>query len=902
MSLTILNRKLDALNEKERRLRQTYDVRGKNKFQHRYINDLKEDFKEDLILRYGNKPYGLGWHENELAEEEEEAMAQEEEKQENLDDINNDQVEEEDEENEGENDDIITTGLMSSNNFRPQSGKVNLVSPQHRPFSASAARPMTASSAKGLNSNSQAFMFNNRPISAIAAKGQKGAYDSSDFQFGLVKSLQNTHQGFFREGNQNLQGSTSHQDLNSKMRVNEAIFWKNTKKFDISKSTKSFDTKRLLFESQHSNPKLLASSDLKFLREAKIGSTLEASKLKAPENYEFEDIALSQKQLKTEKTFTEIEETEKLNSSVESDAKVTFNQSLSYIQFLRIDTPTDGSRIGNMFSPHEGSSNRIKKLSRPFTAHPTIPSSTSAQKKTLDIIVEHTPQQQSRRLYFSSLSDIRKKTFFLKLYSIESSSENHPNSSKELKLVQWEAFRDITNKEEFQSLHLIISDLNNFDHAKYELEFQKGGGLKVKDKDGYKPFGDVYKEFVELTKTNLTSVIVYYETTTNKMFEVFSRIIVYEKQENEYEIQVWRNIYRYILHTLVLANSPLYPEARNYHDLSRIIKEIIEDRSDFVSPLSKQIQKMKDHPIIIERNGHVYNFDFHSYILECSSFYARVLEHELNGGVDEINHGKPKKSAISDKKTRPFSATASKDKLLSSGGKQIQAFQRADLSGDSNTSLEPLLIPSPIKGNSSAQGAARVRPETASVVSRNISGNLNRIVEEPYDYERPASSRRENERRNLSPFMPKAPGLKLESPDMTLKGGRMEILQALRYPPNTSQSMRSDPFAFNNFMKPMEGSYHIEYPYQAYSSSQVTSPQNFGDVFQKDSNGVTVRYKKSMVKKKGNIVIKRPQSGVIKKSIEPHNPEKHLTINGLGSTRASSNSSGNLRNGFRFKF
>ena len=58
MSLSILNKKFDALNEKEQRLRQTYDVRGTNKHQHRYIQDLKEDFKEDLILRYGNKPYG----------------------------------------------------------------------------------------------------------------------------------------------------------------------------------------------------------------------------------------------------------------------------------------------------------------------------------------------------------------------------------------------------------------------------------------------------------------------------------------------------------------------------------------------------------------------------------------------------------------------------------------------------------------------------------------------------------------------------------------------------------------------------------------------------------------------------------------------------------------------------
>lgn len=99
-----------------------------------------------------------------------------------------------------------------------------------------------------------------------------------------------------------------------------------------------------MFESQHSNPKLLASSDLKFLREAKIGVTLDGAKLRDPENYEFEDIALKDRQRRTEKTFTDIEETEKLNSSVESDAKLTFNQSLSYIQYLRVDTPTDGTR------------------------------------------------------------------------------------------------------------------------------------------------------------------------------------------------------------------------------------------------------------------------------------------------------------------------------------------------------------------------------------------------------------------------------------------------------------------------------------------------------------------------------------------------------------------------------
>jgi len=95
--------------------------------------------------------------------------------------------------------------------------------------------------------------------------------------------------------------------------------------------------------------------------------------------------------------------------------------------------------------------------------------------------------------------------------------------------------------------------------------------------------------------------------------------------------------------------------------------------------------------------------------------------------------------------------------------------------------------------------------------------------------------------------MPKSPGLKLESPDMTLRGGRMKILQAFRCSPNTPQIMRPDCFEFNNFMKHMEGSYHTEYPHRAYSSSQVTSPQHFGEVLRQGSNGVTVRYKKSRV-------------------------------------------------------
>jgi len=69
------------------------------------------------------------------------------------------------------------------------------------------------------------------------------------------------------------------------------------------------------------------------------------------------------------------------------------------------------------------------------------------------------------------------------------------------------------------------------------------------------------------------------------------------------------------------------------------------------------------------------------------------LEQEVQG-VEDIN-AKAKRTKTntnigSAKKARPFSAVDSKDKLLSSGSKQIQAFQRSDFSGDSNAALEPL--------------------------------------------------------------------------------------------------------------------------------------------------------------------------------------------------------------------
>ena len=52
MSFSILNKKFDELNDKEKKIQSTFNVIGTNKYQHRYIKDLKDDFKEEMILKY----------------------------------------------------------------------------------------------------------------------------------------------------------------------------------------------------------------------------------------------------------------------------------------------------------------------------------------------------------------------------------------------------------------------------------------------------------------------------------------------------------------------------------------------------------------------------------------------------------------------------------------------------------------------------------------------------------------------------------------------------------------------------------------------------------------------------------------------------------------------------------
>lgn len=51
MSLTLIQRKLDRLKDKEESIKQTFDIRGINKNQHRYIDDLREDYKRDMVLK-----------------------------------------------------------------------------------------------------------------------------------------------------------------------------------------------------------------------------------------------------------------------------------------------------------------------------------------------------------------------------------------------------------------------------------------------------------------------------------------------------------------------------------------------------------------------------------------------------------------------------------------------------------------------------------------------------------------------------------------------------------------------------------------------------------------------------------------------------------------------------------
>ena len=100
--------------------------------------------------------------------------------------------------------------------------------------------------------------------------------------------------------------------------------------------------------------------------------------------------------------------------------------------------------------------------------------------------------------------------------------------------------------------------------------------------------------------------------------------------------------------------------------------------------------------MIIERNGLVYNFDFHSYVYECSSFYANFLDKAL-GLIDEKQnnqkgHGRAQANSTLNKKMRPFSAVDLKNKPSTDRGQPLQAFQRVQeiTKLDSNHSVESL--------------------------------------------------------------------------------------------------------------------------------------------------------------------------------------------------------------------
>ena len=126
---------------------------------------------------------------------------------------------------------------------------------------------------------------------------------------------------------------------------------------------------------------------------------------------------------------------------------------------------------------------------------------------------------------------------------------------------------------------------------------------------------------------------------------------------------------------------------------------------------------------------------------------------------------------------------------------------------------------------------------------------------------------------------------------MTLQGDRMEIFQ--KTSPTYSQSQGR--LQLNQLLSPT-GGYASEYV-TTQNLTQYSSPKAFPDIFEHDPNGITVRYKKSLVKKKNSMIIKRPQSSYVKKPITPHKNE--LSVGGLGSGRIDRNTNSiNLR----FKF
>jgi len=106
--------------------------------------------------------------------------------------------------------------------------------------------------------------------------------------------------------------------------------------------------------------------------------------------------------------------------------------------------------------------------------------------------------------------------------------------------------------------------------------------------------------------------------------DFFSRVLVYEPDESDYDYAIWRNLYSFYVHILVFATAYLFPEFSSYSDFSRAIIGILDDKNNYITRFADKIYTMKDKPIIIERNEQVYNFDFNSYVIEFSQTYASL--------------------------------------------------------------------------------------------------------------------------------------------------------------------------------------------------------------------------------------------------------------------------------------
>jgi hypothetical protein len=234
MNLGILNKKFESLEEKERLVRMTYDVRGTNTHQHRFIQDLKEDFKEEFLMKYSTKSYGK--EKSVLINVIDVGLMEQNNSSMKMQGIKDYHKIKETNLQEG----VSTQEAIESSNpmikKRHFSAKLGGNFNKARPISASNRRPITASTIRPQTATSKAEtvsmsrMFgSSRPVSAINKKNLNyESYNTMEYNLSPKQVSQN-----FMSLKEFTEEDTCSKP--SRMKVNESLFWKNTKKYDVGK-------------------------------------------------------------------------------------------------------------------------------------------------------------------------------------------------------------------------------------------------------------------------------------------------------------------------------------------------------------------------------------------------------------------------------------------------------------------------------------------------------------------------------------------------------------------------------------------------------------------------------------------------------------------------------------------